>query len=146
MIEIKRLAEYSPETAMRVRELLIELSRSGRDKGEIPEEWFRDVITSPWHDLLMACEGEKILGIASVSIVMGAGVRKNAYLEDFVVSSEARGKGVGGILWQAMIEWGKKKGATRMEFTCGEGREAAQQFYKNHGAKIYPTNFFRIEF
>lgn len=145
-MEIKRLEKYSPEIAQRVRELLIELSRSGKDKGEIPKEWFLNIINSPWHDLILAVEDGKILGMASVTIIMGAGVGKNAYLEDFVVSSEARGKGVGGKIWEEIIKWGKEKGAKRLEFTCGNGRDIAQAFYKNHGAEIYETNFFRLEF
>ena len=145
MIEIKKLEKYSPEVAGQIRKLLVELSRSGKDKGEIPEEWFNDVISSPWHDVLLAVDGKKILGMASLSITMGAGIRKNAYLEDFVVSSETRGQGVGGKLWEAMIAWAREHGAKRMEFTCGNGREVAQQFYKHHGAEIYDTNFFRVE-
>ena len=91
---VKPLDHYTPEIANRVRELLIQLSRSGKDKGEIPEDWFNDIINSPWHDLLVAEEDGKILGIASVSVTMGPGIRKNAYLEDFVTDSEVRGKGV----------------------------------------------------
>lgn len=145
MVEIKRLTEYKIETAEAMRGLLVQLSRSGKDKGEIPEQWFLDVINSPWHDVLLAVEGEEILGMCSLSIIMGAGVGKNSYLEDFVVSEAARGKGVGGMLWDAMLEWGKEKGVKRMEFTCGHGREVAQEFYKSHGAEIYETNFFRRE-
>jgi len=140
---IKKLTEYTPETAARVRELLIELSRSGKDKGEIPLEWFEDVIASPYHDLLLAEDDGKILGLACLSIIMGPGIRKNAYLEDFVVDSKIRGKGTGSALWQAMLDWAAEKGCKKLEFTCGNGREAAQAFYKNHGAEIYETNFFR---
>lgn len=145
MAEVKRLEKYTPEVAQRVRELLIELSRSGKDKGEIPEAWFNDVIASPWHDLLVAEEDGKVLGIATMSITMGAGIRKNAYLEDFVVSSATRGKGVGGMLWDEMLKWGREKGAQRLEFTCGAGRDAAHAFYHKHGAEIYETDFFRID-
>ena len=145
MIEIKRLTEYNPAAATAMRGLLVELSRSGKDKGEIPEQWFLDVISSPWHDVLLAVDGEVILGMCSLSIIMGAGIGKNVYLEDFVVSETARGQGVGEMLWEAMLEWGKEKGAKRMEFTCGNGREMAQKFYKNHGASVYETNFFRKE-
>ena len=145
MIEIKRLTEYSAATAEAMRGLLIELSRSGRDKGEIPEEWFLDVISSPWHDVILAVDGDQILGMATLSVTMGAGIRKNAYLEDFVVSSSARGKGVGGLLWEEMLAWGREKGCKNLEFTSGHGREAAQKFYLNRGAEIYDTNFFRKE-
>ncbi|MBR3320114.1 GNAT family N-acetyltransferase [Candidatus Saccharibacteria bacterium] len=145
MVTIKRLEEYTPETAEAIRRLLVELSRSGKDKGEIPEEWFKDIIGSPWHDLLVAEEGEKLLGMAAVSIVMGAGIRKNAYLEDFVVSVESRGKGVGKMLWSEILKWAREKGAKRLEFTCGEGRDAAHVFYHKRGAEIYETDFFRLE-
>ena len=142
---VKALTEYTPEVGARVRELLIQLSRSGKDKGEIPEAWFHDIIDSPWHDLLVAEDDGKILGMAAMSVTMGAGIRKNAYLEDFVVDNTTRGQGVGGMLFEAMLEWGRKKGCKRMEFTCGNEREVAQQFYKSHGAEVYDTNFFRVE-
>lgn len=140
---IKRLDKYSTEVAEQIRKLLIQLSRSGKDKGEIPEEWFNDMIDSPWHDLLIAEEDGKIIGVACISVVMGAGIRKNAYLEDFVTDSSVRGKGVGSALWEEMLKWAEEKGCRNLEFTCGNGREAAQQFYRRHGAEIYETNFFR---
>lgn len=140
---VKKLDHYTPEIANRVRELLIELSRSGKDKGEIEKAWFDDIITSPWHDLLIAEDDGKIIGFACLSVTMGPGIRKNAYLEDFVVDSTIRGKGIGSALWDAMQDWAAEKGCQKLEFTCGNGREAAQAFYKNHGAEIYETNFFR---
>lgn len=140
---VKKLDHYTPEIANRIRELLIELSRSGKDKGEIEKAWFNDIITSPWHDLLIAEDDGKIIGFACLSVTMGPGIRKNAYLEDFVVDSTIRGKGIGSALWDAMQDWAAEKGCKKLEFTCGNGREAAQAFYKNHGAEIYETNFFR---
>ena len=143
---VKRVTEYSPELAQRVRELLIQLSRSGKDKGEVPEEWFLDIINSPWHDLLVALDDDgRVIGMASLSVSMGPGISKNAYLEDFVVDAEARTGGVGSALWDEMLAWGREKGCKRMEFTCGNGREIAQAFYKKHGAEVYDTNFFRVE-
>ena len=63
MPEIERLTQYTPEVGEAVRGLLVELSRSGRDRGEIPKEWFLEVIDSPYHDLILAKNGEQILGI-----------------------------------------------------------------------------------
>ena len=144
-MEIKRLEKYTKEVGEQVRKLLIELSRSGKDKGEIPEEWFLEIINSPFHDLIIAEEEGRILGMASMSMMMGAGIYKNAYLEDFVVLGEARGKGVGRKIWEEILTWAREKGARRLEFTCGAGREAAHAFYHKHGAEIYPTDFFRLE-
>ena len=143
MVKIERLSAYQPEIATRVRELLIQLSRSGKDKGEISPDWFTEVAQSPYHDLIFAVEDGQILGMASVSVTFGAGIHKNAYLEDFVVDSAARGKGVGDLIFQAYEDWAREKGCKNLEFTCGHGREVAQNFYKAHGAEIYDTNFFR---
>ena len=157
MIKIIAATEYNKTVADRIRQLLIQLSRSGKDKGEIPQEWFEQLISSPWHDLLLAVESveddnvkqglpvlpEPILGMASVSVIFGAGIGKNAYLEDFVVDQSARGKGIGNLLFNAYEDWAREKGCKNLEFTCGQGREAAQQFYRDHGAATYDTNFFR---
>lgn len=170
-MKITTLTEYTPGVAARVRELLVQLSRSGKDKGEIPEQWFRDIIESPWHDLLIAVDESgdddagsdgsgdgiddagassdgsgagRIVGFASLSVLMGPGIRKNAYLEDFVTDASVRGQGVGSALWAAMLDWARVHGCQHLEFTCGHGREAAQRFYKNHGAEVYDTNFFRL--
>lgn len=144
---IETLTKYSEEDATRIRELLIQLSRSGKDRGEIPREWFEDLIASPSHDMLVARdENGKILGIATLSIIMGPIVRKNAYLEDFVTDKDCRGQGVGTKLWEAMLTWAKEKGCKELNFTSGKGREEAWQFYQNKGAEIYDTNFFRLSF
>jgi acetyltransferase, GNAT family len=157
MIKIIAVTEYNKTVADRIRQLLIQLSRSGKDKGEIPQQWFEQLISSPWHDLLLAVESaeddlveqdlpalpEQILGMASVSVIFGAGIGKNAYLEDFVVDQSARGKGIGNLLFNAYEDWAREKGCKNLEFTCGQGREAAQQFYRDHGAATYDTNFFR---
>ncbi len=143
-MKVTTLKEYTPETATRIRELLIQLSRSGKDRGEIPREWFEDLIASPYHDMLIALDDdEKIIGIATLSVTMGPIIRKNAYLEDFVTDSSVRGQGVGSALWNAMLDWAADKGCKNLEFTCGNGREASQEFYKHKGAEIYDTNFFR---
>ena len=143
---VKTLDKYTPEAAAHIRELMTQLSRSGKDRGDIPREWFEDVISSPYHDILVALDDdEHIIGVATLSIIMGPIVRKNAYLEDFVTDSTVRGKGVGSALWDAMLEWAAQKGCKTLEFTCGTGREASQRFYKNHGATVYDTNFFRKE-
>lgn len=191
MIKIIKLTKYSEALAERVRALLIQLSRSGQDKGTIPKAWFDELIASSLHDCLLAVEVEdqpeslkqpaittsvkpttptfaqpknpastilddvastelleaiqpsQILGMASVSVIFGPGIGKNAYLEDFVVDKAARGKGIGHLLFDAYEKWAREKGCKNLEFTCGHGREAAQQFYKDHGASIYDTNFFR---
>jgi GNAT superfamily N-acetyltransferase len=143
-MRIERLTEYTPEIANNVRQLLIQLSRSKKDRGEIPREWFEEIISSPYHDMLLAIDdNNRIVGIATLSIIMGPIVRKNAYLEDFVTDESVRGQGVGGKLWDAMLAWAAEKGCKELNFTSGKGREEAWRFYQNKGSEIYDTNFFK---
>lgn len=143
-MKITTLTEYTPETATRIRELLIQLSRSGKDRGEIPREWFDELIASPSHDMLLAIDdNNRIQGIATVSVIMGPIVRKNAYLEDFVTDESVRGQGVGSQLWEAILQWSLAHGCHELNFTSGHGREAAWKFYQKKGAEIYDTNFFK---
>lgn len=143
-MKVESLTKYDEKTANRIRELLIQLSRSGKDRGEIPQTWFEDLIKSENHDMLVAYnDNEEIIGIATLSIIMGPIVRKIAYLEDFVTDESLRGQGIGSALWQAMLTWVKDKGCTELCFTSGHGREAAQAFYQKRGAEIYDTNYFR---
>ncbi len=143
-MRIERLTEYTPEIANNVRQLLIQLSRSKKDRGEIPREWFEEIISSPYHDMILAIDdNNRIVGIATLSIIMGPIVRKNAYLEDFVTDESVRGQGVGGKLWDAMLAWAAEKGCKELNFTSGKGREEAWRFYQNKGSEIYDTNFFK---
>lgn len=142
-MKIELLTKYDSKTADRVRELLIQLSRSGKDRGPIPQEWFNEIINSPYHDMIIAIDNDTIVGIATLSIIMGPIVKKIAYLEDFVTDQTYRGKGVGSAIWEAILSWSKEKGCTELNFTSGQGREAARAFYQRRGAKIYGTNFFR---
>lgn len=143
-MRITTLTEYNPSTAQRIRELLIQLSRSGKDRGDIPASWFNDLISSDYHDMLIAYDdNDAIIGIATLSIIMGPIVRRTAYLEDFVTDQNYRGQGVGSALWDAMLDWARSKDCTELNFTSGQGREAAHAFYKHKGATIYDTNFFR---
>lgn len=144
-MKITLLTKYNQETANRIRQLLIQLSRSGKDRGEIPEAWFEELISSDYHDMLLAIDDAgQIIGIATLSIIMGPIVRRVAYLEDFVTDQSIRGQGVGSKLWDAILDWARSKHCTELNFTSGHGREAAQAFYQHKGAEIYDTNFFRL--
>lgn len=144
-MKIELLTKYDNKTANRIRELLIQLSRSGKDRGEIPEDWFNDLIQSPYNDMLLAIDDSgTIQGIATLSIIMGPIVRRVAYLEDFVTDESSRGQGIGSKLWEAMLDWARNHNCSELCFTSGHGREAAQAFYKRRGAEIYDTNYFRL--
>lgn len=142
-MKITRLTEYTQEVAKRIRELLIQLSRSHSDPGEIPADYINEIIASPYHDIFIAeLDDGMIAGVAVMSVLTNL-KQKKAYLEDFVTDASVRGQGVGSKMWDYMLDWAREKGCTELDFTSGKGREEAWKFYQNKGAEIYETNFFK---
>lgn len=145
-IEIGLMTEYDAEVAEAMGRLLQTLS-SKYDGAPIEREWIEDVIESANHDILLAFVEDELVGVATVSIVMGPLVGKNVYLEDFVVDASCQGQGIGGKVFEAVKEWGRQHDCRRLEFTSsGRGKKAgAVEFYQKRGAEIRETNAFRVE-
>lgn len=146
MIEIGTMTEYDATVAEAMGKLLLDLSEDYTGEP-IPREWIEEVIESPWHDVLLAMDDGVVVGMASVSVVMGPLISYNAHLEDFVVSGVCQGKGIGSKLWEEILAWGRRKGCRKLEFTSsGKGKkQGAVEFYKSKGAEIRDTNAFSIE-
>ncbi len=145
MIEIGSMTEYDGEIAEAMGRLRQQLS-ARHDGSPIVREVLEELIESPYHDVLMALDDGKMVGMVIVSIVM-ATLDRNVYMEDLVVDAECRGQGVGGKLLDAVIEWGRRKGCRRLEFTSSnrDNKTGARDFYESHGAVVRETDFYRVE-
>ena len=145
MIDIAKMTEYDGEIASAMGRLRQQLS-ARHDGAPIAREWLEELIESPYHDILMAFDDDKMVGMVIVSTVI-ATLDRNVYMEDLVVDSECRGKGVGGQLLEAVKDWGRKKGCRRLEFTSSnrDGKAGARGFYESHGANVRDTDFYRVE-
>lgn len=145
-MKISVLMEYDADIAEQMGKLLMDLS-SHYEGESVAREVIEDIIESPWHDIIVMMDEDKLVAMASVSVIMGSLINKNLYLEDFVVSSEYQHQGLGTQMFEAIMAWGKRKGCRRLEFTSsGKGKKAgAVKFYQKMGAEIRDTNSFRIE-
>ena len=142
-IIVEALSSYSSEDAAAIGRLLPSLSHTF-DGSPVDAQTLSDIITSPYHQQFVARDHRgAVIGTATVSVTMGAGVARGAWLEDFVVSSGAQGTGVGGKLWDEIIKWCQEKDAHKLDFTSRPSKEAAQTFYLKRGAIIRDTNYFR---
>ena len=141
---IETLSQYTEHDARAMGQLLTSLSDKF-DGSPVDEQTLRDIIESPFHDQLVARdETGTIIGMLTVSITIGAGVHRGAWLEDFVVDRSTQGTGVGGKLWDALIEWCRAHDARKLDFTSKPTKVAAQQFYLKRGAVVRDTNYFRV--
>ncbi len=142
-ISIEILAKYSEKDAAAIGRLLPYLSDSFSSQP-IDRQVLEDIITSPYHDQLVARDHNGIIiGTLTLTITMGAGVIRKAWIEDFIVDPATQGMGVGSKLWDASIIWCQEHRAKKLEFTSRPAKATAQQFYLKRGAVIRETNFFR---
>ena len=83
-----------------------------------------------------------IIGSATLSTLHGCmGEADAAWLSDFVVAEEWRGKRDGGIsvaqgIWNAMTHWRQERGLWALRFTSSETREQAHKFYIKQGCTV----------
>ena len=145
MIEIGPVTEYDGEVAEAMGKLRQQLSER-HDGSAIEREKIEELIESPYHDILIAVDEGKVGGMVIDSVVL-ATLDRNVYMEDLVVNNECRGKGVGGMLFEAVKDWGRQKGCRRLEFTSSnrDGKAGARGFYESHGAEVRETDFYRVE-
>ncbi|MFO0882489.1 MAG: GNAT family N-acetyltransferase [Candidatus Saccharimonadales bacterium] len=141
-VKVERLQEYSEADAAGIGRLMPYLSERLSNEP-VAEDLLRAIIDSPYHDQLVARLNGLIVGAATMNLLMGPGVNKQGYLEDFVTDPEVRGVGIGDKVWQAMVTWCQEQDID-FTFTSHPAREAAHRFYIKHGAEVRDTTVFRV--
>jgi ribosomal protein S18 acetylase RimI-like enzyme len=154
-------SEADPELVAAVRRLVPQLSTSAvlPGAGEVSE-----IVASPATLLLVArdqalqsVEGEvarapgegggrdgPIVGMLTLVLFrLPTGLR--AWIEDVVVDSAARGRGVGEALTQAAVGLARAKGAATVDLTSRPSREAANRLYQKLGFEPRQTNVYRYD-
>lgn len=106
--------------------------------GGVPPGWDPDVavdrvlhlIRSEGADVLLALDGEQVVGFGTVVLDLPS-VRfgQRAWVEDLAVDPDARSRGVGKALLDALRAWAAEHGATHLELDSGDARVDAHRFY-----------------
>lgn len=85
-------------------------------------------------DVLLALDGDRAVGLASVyADILSIRYGPRCWLQDLIVTSSYRGRGVGATLLDAANEWARDRGCTHLELSSGEGRKDAHRFYRAQG-------------
>lgn len=85
-------------------------------------------------DLLVALDEDGIVGLASVyADILSIRYGPRCWLQDLVVTSSHRGRGIGSRLMEAATEWARERGCTHVELSSGDGRKDAHRFYLSQG-------------
>ncbi|MET8749109.1 GNAT family N-acetyltransferase [Streptomyces sp. NPDC004667] len=101
----------------------------------------------PAATVLLARDGEQVLGLASYSFLWpAAGADTSLFLKELYVREPARRRGVAGALMKALKAVAAQVGCSRVEWTADADNPAALAFYRALGAE--PRNgkiFYRAE-
>jgi ribosomal protein S18 acetylase RimI-like enzyme len=140
--QIEAAAAVDAELIEAMQRLLPQLSLSA--PVLTPHELL-DIVGSPATTLLLArdrSQEDRIVGSLTLAVFrIPTGVR--AWIEDVVVDSTARGKGVGEALSREAIRLARAQGARTVELTSRPSREAANRLYQRLGFQPRDTNVYR---
>jgi ribosomal protein S18 acetylase RimI-like enzyme len=114
-------------------------SNSGPSKDQLEA-----IVSSCASTLLIARFEDRIVGsLTLVTFPIPTGIR--AWIEDVVVDSDARGKGIGEVLNVFALAEAKRQGAITVDLTSRPSREAANRLYQRLGFKARETNVYRFQ-
>jgi ribosomal protein S18 acetylase RimI-like enzyme len=138
---VEEVEEVSSELAMRLRELVAQLSSSANAPTD---DELQSIAASPATRLLLARDEDgAILGMLTLAVFrIPTGVR--AWIEDVVVDEVARGRGVGRALTQRALDLSQAQGARTVELTSRKSRAAANGLYQQMGFAVRDTNVYRF--
>ena len=140
-MQIVKIAEYSNEVHEAINRLLPQLSPSATLLSDLE---LKEIIASPSSCMLMAVEDSIYYGTLTL-VVFKTPTDTRARIEDVVVSSDARGKGVGSKLVNHAIRLAKQCGAKTIDLTSRPSRQAANALYKQVGFEQSDTNVYRYK-
>jgi GNAT superfamily N-acetyltransferase len=88
-----------------------------------------------WHGFV-AVEDNVIIGFALYYVRYSTWKGQRMYLEDILVTEQSRGKGIGKLLFDRLIEEAKEKKFNGIVWQVLDWNEPAINFYKKYNAKI----------
>ena len=140
-MNIDRITEIDEETLKAFQYFIPELTN---EKDRVPtKEDLEKVVSSPNNYLLIAKDDNKIIGTLTIAFYwVPSGVK--TWIEDVIVSDEARGKGVAtALMWHA-LGLAREKGAEKIDLSSRPWRKAANSLYLKMGFEKRDTNMYRL--
>jgi len=138
-LDIRPADRVDDELVDAFAELIPQLSSSSPPPSA---EQLDAIVGSPDSVLYVARVDGRIVGTLTLAFSrIPTGLK--AWIEDVVVSSAARGHGVGEALNRAAIAEAAERGAKNVSLTSRSSREAANRLYVRLGFVPYDTNLYR---
>ena len=134
------------EDQARCIELLSELKSATGSRPALPVAGpFQQLVTKERGEIVLAVEDAVVLGMAAVSynLAMRYG-GEYCQLEELVVTPAARGKNIGGLLVQRIVDNARARGCAEMGLYLLETTEHNRPFYAKYGFKVIGTEMRQV--
>lgn len=139
MVQIEQITEktITNDKLNQLLHVLKQLSNS------VTEQSIQQAISSNQNHVLVAVDEGNIVGTATMAFLhCVTGIR--VHIEDVVVDSDHRGKGIAQVLLNEAIQRAKKLQAKTIDLTSRPEREAANRLYTKLGFVKRDTNVYRF--
>lgn len=100
-----------------------------------PEQYLEDY-RKGWFEVEVALVDEQIVGMIFFFQYYSTWKGRTLYLEDFVVRSAWRSKGIGQLLFNRFLEIARQRKCTQAKWQVLDWNEQAIRFYEREGALI----------
>lgn len=137
-IQIKPASEASAELVAAFQRLIPQLSTAAPpDRAALAA-----ILAAPGNTVLLAHDGGDIVGALTL-VTYRTPTAMRALIEDVVVDSAARGRGVGEALTREALRLAAERGAKSVDLTSRPVRTAANRLYEKIGFTRRETNAYR---
>lgn len=141
MVEIYQVNEATVENLEPLNRLLPQLSSSAKP---MTIKSLNVLLNENAVHLYFAKVDEEVMGMLTlVMFPIPSGWR--GWVEDVVVDTRARGKGVGKALTQYALSEAEKRGVLTVDLTSRPSREVANKLYQSIGFERRDTNVYRYK-
>jgi ribosomal protein S18 acetylase RimI-like enzyme len=141
-IEVTVALAATDELVTAFARLIPQLSSSA---APLSRDTLAEIIAAPSNTVLVARDrdnGGNIVGTLTL-VMFRIPTAIRAWIEDVVVDSTARGRGVGEALTQEALRIATERGAKTIDLTSRRSREAAHRLYEKAGFTVRDSNVYR---
>ena len=140
---IKKLTRVSNEALKNINMLLVQLrdDLSGH-KAKLAN--LRDMVKDKRIALIVVRDGKRIVGMATLYVLQKLGKRV-ARIEDVIIDTQYRGKGLGTKLIQVVIATARAQKAQSLQVNSRPVHVVGNKLYRKIGFRIKETNVYRMK-
>ncbi len=132
------IRKVKKEDLVTVLKLIVQLAEYEKEPDEVDMtlSQLENDFENACFDAVVALKNDEVVGFALYYFGYSTWKGKTLYLEDFVVSEQKRGQGIGKLLFEAIIQEAKNTDCQRMDWQVLDWNEPAINFYKKYEAKL----------